>query len=134
MVKTAANGDFNIPAASGDHTLTVSGPGIDTKNVNVKVSGSGQSVGNISTAKSGDMTMVLLLIVILAIAIVLVVVLVILRKRNRGRKENLPYVAGPSYPAPAVGTASDPIPNNCPYCGTETMGMPFCGNCGKKLG
>jgi hypothetical protein len=130
-VKTAANGDFVILVAAGQHTLTVSGAGIDRHTVEVILSDSGLSLGNISTVRSGD-TMIPLLIAILAIAMVLVVVFVLLIRRNKSRRENVHSATVPSPSAPAVGTTTQP--KNCPYCGTERTDAPFCGNCGKKLG
>ncbi|MGD0818416.1 MAG: leucine-rich repeat protein [Methanomassiliicoccales archaeon] len=137
-VKTSANGDFAILASSGDHILTVSGPGIDTKSVNVKVSGAGLAVGNISTSKSNDiMALILILIVVIAIAIVLVVVFVTIRRRKHRELANQPPITPvATYSAP-VGEASPQVQTtykNCPNCGAETMEAPFCSNCGKKLG
>jgi hypothetical protein len=133
-VKTGANGDFTILASTGDHTLTVSGPGIETKNVNVKVTGSALAVGTISVGKSNDI-MVLVLIMVLAIVIVLVVAFVMLRRRNRGKTNLHHFASGSTNSAPVAGPSPEvtSLPMICPECGAKTMGAPFCGNCGRKL-
>jgi hypothetical protein len=83
-VQTDVQGKFTIMVSPGNHTLTISGPDIETKSVVVDVSGSGLEFGNITTSKASDNTM-LILVVAIAIALVLAAVLLVMRNR-KGKK------------------------------------------------
>jgi hypothetical protein len=136
-VKTNAIGNFSILASSGDHTLTISGPDIDTQKEAITLAGADLTIGSISAGRSSnDMTWILVLVLVLAIAIVLIVVFVMIRRRRLKTAAYQPPIApGATSYAPAAGTPAQvqTIPQNCPDCGAETMDAPFCGNCGKKL-
>jgi hypothetical protein len=81
FVKTDAQGLFTIMAAPGDHTLTISGPGIDTKKVTATLTSSGLAIGNIATSQAGqDMTTIIMVVVI---ALIVIVAIVLLARRGR---------------------------------------------------
>jgi titin len=72
-VTTDAQGSFVITTSQGNHTLTISGPGIETKNVVVIVNSPGLALGNIAITKTGsgnnDMLVILAVVVIAALLV-----------------------------------------------------------------
>ena len=44
-----------------------------------------------------------------------------------------PQQAAPQMQPQSADSEAPAIPKFCPYCGTATNGMKFCGNCGKQL-
>ena len=73
---------FTVAALPGNHTITISGPGIETQTVPVNVTNQGVNLGNISTKPSTDwMPMIIIVVIIL-----LVLVLVVYFLRRRGKK------------------------------------------------
>ncbi|MEI6796351.1 MAG: fibronectin type III domain-containing protein, partial [Methanomassiliicoccales archaeon] len=85
-VQTDAQGNFSIMASPGNHTLTVSGQGLETRNVAIIVSASGLVIGNISTTKATDYVFMIVIVVI--IAALVVAVLFLWRKRQGKKKTN----------------------------------------------
>jgi hypothetical protein len=83
-VQTDAQGNFVITTSQGNHTLTISGPGIETKNVVFDVNGPGLTLGNVSTTKtgSGDGSMLVILAVVV-IAALLVAGFMYMRQRKK---------------------------------------------------
>ncbi len=162
-VKTDVSGNFTIPSPLGDHALTVSGPGFDSKRVDMNVTDAGLALGNIAANKSGgDLILIIVLIMVAAVGVVLVafVVLRMRKRKNAGPPATFPPVVqdqvspqapveakdeGPSQgttagevqdavPEPAAVTGEgQPLPRACPACGSTTAEGSFCGNCGKKL-
>ena len=83
---TDVDGTFVIMTSRGDHTLTVSGNGIESFTNNVTVDGLGLDLAAVEASKAaadppGDMSM--LIIVAVAITAVLVGVLGFLRQRRK---------------------------------------------------
>jgi len=83
-VKTDAQGNFTIMASPGNHTLTISGAGIETKTVSAKVTNSGLVIGSIIANKTSSYIPIIL--VIISIAMVLVAVTLIALERKKGMK------------------------------------------------
>ncbi|MCX6651926.1 MAG: fibronectin type III domain-containing protein [Methanomassiliicoccales archaeon] len=88
-VKTDAQGNFTIMASPGNHILTISGPGIETKTVAAKVTSSGLVIGSITTSPASDYMpiriMLSVILTVVEIAVVLVAARFVLRKR-KGKK------------------------------------------------
>ena len=67
-VKTDANGNFTIFASPGNHTLTISGPGIETRSLSATITSSGLVMGNVSPVKATDyLPIILALVVVVAL-------------------------------------------------------------------
>ena len=47
--------------------------------------------------------------------------------------QQAPQQAAPQMQPQSADGEAPAIPKFCPYCGTATNGMKFCGNCGKQL-
>jgi titin len=86
-VLTDAQGNFTILASPGNHTLTISGPGIDTKKVDASVSTSGLTIGSISTSKASGSDSTLSIVAVAVIAVLLVVLLIVIVRRRKKIKQ-----------------------------------------------
>jgi hypothetical protein len=86
-VKTDSQGNFTILASPGSHTLTISGPGIETKSVSVSVTSSGLVIGNITTSKASDYMPNILAAIVIAVVLVAVLVAVWLAVRKLSGKK-----------------------------------------------
>lgn len=73
-----------------------------------------------------DMTMIIVLAIAGLAAAAAVGVIVLRRRGGTGRQAPPPV-------QPAAEMKAAPSPARCPNCGAETAGLPFCGNCGRKL-
>jgi fibronectin type 3 domain-containing protein len=78
---TNATGGFTLMAYPGNHTVTISGPGIETQTVPVTVSSSGVNIGSVSTKATMDWMPIIIIVVI--IVILLFIVLYLLRRRGK---------------------------------------------------
>ncbi len=85
-VQTDAQGNFVIMASQGTHTITVSGDGIETRDLAINVGGPGLDMEEISASEIADdapgLDMMLVLLVIIVVVVLLSIVLLYLR-RNR---------------------------------------------------
>jgi fibronectin type 3 domain-containing protein len=79
---TNATGGFTLMALPGNHTLTISGPGIETQSVLVTVGSGGTNIGSIATKAATDWTWLIIIIVIIVIGLIIVMFLM----RGRGKK------------------------------------------------
>ncbi|MCG7845260.1 MAG: leucine-rich repeat protein [Methanomassiliicoccales archaeon] len=86
-VQTDAQGNFVIMATPGVHTITVSGDGIDTRDLAINVGGSGLDMEDISTTEVADdasgMDMMLIILVIVIVVVLLLIVLLYLRHKKK---------------------------------------------------
>jgi fibronectin type 3 domain-containing protein len=83
-VTTDAQGGFVIMTYPGNHTLTISGSGIETKDVVVIVNAPGLALGNIAITKIGSGNNdVLVILAVVVIAALLVAGLLYMRQRKR---------------------------------------------------
>jgi titin len=87
-VLTDAQGNFTIMASPGNHSLTISGPGIETKKVDISVSTSGLAIGSVSTSKTSgsDSTLIILAAVLIAAVLALFVAILIIRRGRKGKQ------------------------------------------------
>jgi fibronectin type 3 domain-containing protein len=81
-VKTDANGNFTIFATPGNHTLTISGPGIETKTMSATVTISGLAIGKVTTTKATDYLPIILVLVVIA-GLMSILFLVMRRRRKK---------------------------------------------------
>jgi len=79
---TNATGGFLLTALPGNHTITISGPGIETQTVPVTVGNQGVNLGAVSTKPTTDWMPVLAIMVIIFILLMIVVFFL----RGRGKK------------------------------------------------
>ncbi|HEY3420914.1 MAG TPA: leucine-rich repeat protein [Methanomassiliicoccales archaeon] len=149
---TDSNGNFSINASPGGHSITISGPGIDTKKVDAQVTGTGLVMGNITIGNNGTDLGLLILILIGVIAIILVLVFVAMKRRGgksstgmftgsnrvpwQASENQPPKFESPPEPEPVQQLPIQPLTTSkkCPNCGSDASGTPFCGVCGKRLG
>ncbi|MGD0818111.1 MAG: fibronectin type III domain-containing protein [Methanomassiliicoccales archaeon] len=86
-VLTDAQGNFTIMASPGSHTLTISGPDIETKKVDASVSTSNLTIGSISTSKGSASNSTLIIVAaVVASALIVAVVLLIVWRRKKGKR------------------------------------------------
>jgi hypothetical protein len=81
-VLTDTQGNFTLMASPGNHTLVISGPGIETKHQQVFTGTTGLELGSISTSKASDATMLIVAAVAVLVIVALLVVMLIIRKRR----------------------------------------------------
>lgn len=89
-VITSAQGDFSILASEGNHTLTFSGNGIETMNMDIMVEGSSLDVGNLTmteaTGSSDDGLDTIWVVAIIAGVAIVAVLGVLMWRRSKSKK------------------------------------------------
>jgi hypothetical protein len=83
-VETNEDGDFSIAASPGNHTLTVSGPGIETQTEHVIVDISSMELGTITAQKEseGGNTMLYIGIAVVAILAIAGAAFLMMRRKK----------------------------------------------------
>ena len=83
-VLTDAQGNFLIMASQGNHTLTVSGDGIETSRTEFNVGGSSLVLNSITPVKAADSLPLALAVTIITIGLMLALIIVV--RRGKGKK------------------------------------------------
>ncbi len=82
-VLTDAQGNFLIMASQGNHTLTVSGDGIETSRTEFNLGGSSLVLNSITPVKAADSLPLTLAVTIIAIGLMLALIFVVLRGKGK---------------------------------------------------
>ncbi len=82
-VTTGAQGNFVMMSSPGEHTLTFSGPGIETRDMIINVGDSGLGMGNVETFASNESSSVMSYAVIVIVGLLATALLIFVYMRRR---------------------------------------------------
>ncbi|HUT27017.1 MAG TPA: carboxypeptidase-like regulatory domain-containing protein [Methanomassiliicoccales archaeon] len=78
-----AQGGFAIMVTPGEHTLTFSGPGINSRDVMISTDSSGLAMGNVWTTESNDAMDMTVPIVLSVVGLLVVLLLVMIWRKKK---------------------------------------------------